>query len=38
MKENERKVHMMSGKDGYKMDKRKCFCPFLNSPDPERDL
>ena len=39
MKENERIVHMMSGNDGYKMDKRNCcFCIFLDSPDPKRDL
>ena len=38
MKENGRIVHMMSGNDGYKMDKRNCFCIFLDSPDPKRDL
>ena len=38
MKENERIVHMMSGNDGCKMDKRNCFCIFLDNPDQKRDL
>ena len=35
MNKNERIVHMR-GNDGCKMDKRNCFCIFLDSPDPKK--